>query len=296
MMGTGHELRPAFNLTKGQVIMAKTETALALALANAGIACDAPAKAPAKARKAKAPAKAPAHVTEQAKEQEQAEQAKANKARNAADDRARKAALMLAKETLVSAGKVTARTIARAEETIAKAGLSLMWQFRDEGAALATIAHDYEKDVAPITAETIAAAYPNATGASQRTWRAYAKLFFLAGVHGVSSDETTISKLTDAFRDELKARGIIDAHVKDKAKETRQPRGKVEAQNNAPAATAPAPATAPAFKPGKVYTESDYRAAALILDGSPAFADKIVRAFRDHRDQMHKAIESILSA
>lgn len=229
------------------------------------------------------------------------EVAKVVKARNAADDRARKAALMLTRDTLVTAGKSTARTIARAQETISKAGLALMWQFNAEGAALSNVAHEYDKDIAPIAADTIAAAYPDATSASQRTWRSYAKLFWLAGVHGVESDATTISKLTDAFRDALKAQGVIEAHANDKPKETRQPRGKVEAVNNTPAAKADAtpaapnaPATVVVFKPGKVYTDADFRQAALVLDGSTDFAPKIVKAFREHREQMHRFIESIL--
>jgi hypothetical protein len=47
------------------------------------------------------------------------------------------------------------------------------------------------------------------------------------------------------------------------------------------------------FKPGKAYSDADYRAAACILSGAPASAAMIVRCFRDNRDQTMKALRVI---
>ena len=224
-----------------------------------------------------------------------ASKAGANKARNKADDRNRKAQLMLTREALLDAGKATARTIARAQETISKAGLALMWAINGEGAALATVAHEYDKDIAPIIADTVAAAYPDSNGASQRTWRAYAKLFWLAGVHGIDSDQTTISKLTDDFRDQLKAKGVLEPHANDKAKETRAPRGAVAKGNPAPVAKgnpAPVAPVAPVNAP-KVVTPADMQAAALLLTGNAVMAQQLVEAITLHRDQLAKALAAI---
>ena len=218
------------------------------------------------------------------------------KARNSNADRQRDVALSMASQQLVFAGKEAAKAMAKADAIVSNAGRNLMQAFYEEGEHLAQTQLDYAEDMAPIVTLAIAEAYPKATDASRKTWRAYAKVFFLAGRHAIKSNKKTISALTEDYRDQLKALGALESHANDKPKQTRQARtaaAKPQADQT-PANPQSTPA-APTFQPGKVYTEADLRQAALVLDGSPAFAPKIVKAFLEHREQMHKFIDSILA-
>src|SRR5574337_547218 len=132
----------------------------------------------------------------------------ANKANIAAQDRALKSAILMTRENLTAAAKLTKRTIARAEESISKAGLSLLWACKAEGEAYRSVAFDYGRDVAPVITAAMSEAY--ASQAVQKTMRAYAKLFFLAGVHDIDTEETTQNKIVESFRDQLKVAGSIE--------------------------------------------------------------------------------------
>jgi len=233
----------------------------------------------------------------------------ANKAMIAAQDRALKGAIALTRENLTAAGKLCKRTIARAEDSITKAGLSLMWACKAEGEAYKAISFEYDKDVAPVVALAIAEAYESKM--VQKTMRAYGKLFFLAGVHDIDTDETTQNKIVESFRDQLKAAGIIEEHGNDKAKratrtstanvekargqETVSPATPVAVPANASAAPSEAIA-APKLKPGKVYTDGDRRAAAFILTGSLDACPDVVAAFATHRDQVLKFIHQLVAS
>jgi len=186
-----------------------------------------------------------------------------------------------------------------------------MWAFQREGEAYTAVTHDYDRDIAPIVSAAVSEAY-GSNKASQKTMRAFAKLFFLAGVHGVDTEETTLNKIVESYREQLKAAGIVKEHGNDKAKrETR-----VSTANAPKPATTTGPATttesatsqstgpvsstdaaeAPKYNPKKVYTDADRRSAAMILSGSPAAAHKIVKAFETHREQVLKFIEQLMAS
>jgi hypothetical protein len=246
-----------------------------------------------------------------------------NKAAIKAADRATQAAISLTRQNLIQAGKVTARTIARAQDTIAKAGLSLFWSFNAEGAQLANIQIDYEKDIAPITASVILEAYPDATKPMLATYRNKAKLFFLAGYRGVESEAITLNELCDVFRDELKKIGAIEAHGNDGSTgKGRKPRpgsakdekaaveptssvseydgiaalGRAALAHREGAQANAAQVTTPTWAPGKTYSDKDRRNAALILSGTPAATVKIVKAFEVHREQIMKFIDQLIAS
>jgi hypothetical protein len=236
-----------------------------------------------------------------------------NKAQIKQDDRALKAALLLTRENLITAGKRYASIEARARKTLANAALELMKSFYDEGTAYANVVFDYDKDLAPVTAIALETAHPDAEKGTLRTKRALAKVFFLAGAHGVESDANTINELAAAYRDQLKAHGVIDAHAND-GKQTRQPRPGT-AKDEAPATSLPAtseqasqdnvaPVATPQtsedielhWKPGKPVTDKERRVAALVLTGGPAAARKLVLAIETHREQLLKWIDTILAS
>lgn len=243
-----------------------------------------------------------------------------NKEQIAAQDRALKAAILLTRENLVAAAKLTARTIARAEDSIAKAGLALMWRFRDEGESFKATPCDYDRDIAPLTTMAIAEAYSASTDASKKTWRAFAKIFFLAGVHSIDTDETTISKIVDSFRDQLKAANIIAEHGNDKAKRAPRPAsvkdvrpttatpstGAATTESSTSTDTSSADTSsadissaapvAPKYSPKKVYTVEDRRNAAMILCGTPSATADIVAAFEQHREQVLKFIRQLVES
>jgi hypothetical protein len=143
----------------------------------------------------------------------------------------------------------------------------------------------------------------------QKTMRAYGKLFFLAGVHDIDTEETTQNKIVESFRDQLKAAGVIEEHGNDKGKRAPRPG---TAKDDKPATTAPvvstdtgkpvastdtsAPVVAPKLKPGKVYTDADRRAAAFILSGSLDATVDIVKAFSEHREQVLKFLHQLVES
>lgn len=229
-----------------------------------------------------------------------------NKSLIASQDRALKSALLLTKENLTAAGKLTARTIARAEDTISKAGLALMWRCKDEGEAYKAVSHDYDRDIAPIISAAMSEAY-GSNKASQKTMRAYGKLFFLAGVHSLDTEETSMNKIVESFREQLNSAGLVPAEGKGKGG-GRKPRPATAKDDSVKATDAvvttdavdPAVTTEPSIpavvKPGKAYTVEVRRNAALILSGTPALSDDIVTAFYCHRDQVLKFIRSLIES
>jgi len=236
----------------------------------------------------------------------------ANKANIAAQDRALKAAILLTRENLTSAGKLAARTIARAEDSISKAGLSLLWACNREGEAYRAVSHDFDRDIAPVISAAMSEAY-GSNKATQKTMRAYAKLFFLAGVHDIDTDETTQNKIVESFRDQLKAAGVIEGHGNDKAKratrtstanvekpvastDTAKPVASTDTSTPVASTDTSTPVVAPKLKPGKVYTDSDRRAAAFILTGSLDACPDVIAAFQTHRDQVLKFIHQLVAS
>jgi hypothetical protein len=237
-----------------------------------------------------------------------------NKKLIAQQDRALKSALLLTRENLVAAGKLTARTIARAEDTISKAGLALLWAINGEGKALMAVAHDYDRDIAPIVSTAMSEAY-GSNKASQKTMRAYGKLFFLAGVHSLDTDETSMNKIVDSFRAQLKESGLVSEEGQGKGG-GRKPRpatakdDKASSTDTSSTATTESPLTATSstdvpvaepsipsvVKPGKAYTVEVRRNAALILSGTPALSADIVQAFEVHREQVLKFIRTLIES
>jgi hypothetical protein len=189
-----------------------------------------------------------------------------------------------------------------------------MEKFYDEGGALADVVHDYDKDIAPITQAVIAEAYAASSEGSKKTWRAYAKIFFLAGAHGIEpSDATGIAKIVETYRDLLKRDGVIAEHGNDKPKgRAPRPASNKPATPVAPntdtapqANVAPSDATLekvinneapPRWRPGKAITEQDKKHAALILCGNPGAALKIIKAFDQHREQVLKYISQLIAS
>ena len=158
----------------------------------------------------------------------------------------------------------------------------------------------------PMTQALGAAGYENSV---LNVMLSRAKINVIGRTHGTGDVSLLPHPYEDSVRKRLQELGIVAATGK--GRKPRQPEGK-PAKGDAP--TAPTAPTAPeagnamqqamasatadkplTFKPGRKYTADDYRQAALILDGSPDYAPKIVQAFKCHRDQLHKFIDSLLS-
>ena len=148
----------------------------------------------------------------------------------------------------------------------------------------------------PMTQALGAAGYENSV---LNVMLSRAKINVIGRTHGTGDVSLLPHPYEDSVRKRLQELGIVATTGKG-----RKPRpADAKAPADAPAAgSAMQQAMADAmsakpltFKPGRKYTADDYRQAALILDGSPDYAPKIVQAFQHHRDQLHKFIDSLLS-
>jgi hypothetical protein len=223
--------------------------------------------------------------------------ADANKARVAARSTALDDRLAGAREALEEAGRAAAKAFAKADGAKEKAGLELMEEFYAQGHEFTRLklTVDYD-DVKDIVAATIATAYKASPKNSQKTWRSYAKTFFLAGVAGLDSAATTISSLYKSYTEQLVAAGVKEEDTRS----SRQPSmaGEKATGSTATSATVTSStgSTELRYVPRKQYTVDQLHACAMILTRNGDLAAKLEKVLVDHRDQFVKWCNTILAS